>query len=431
MKACGSLKSLPIARKIHAQLISTCLISSIFLQLIDDDYRVFCDIGPRYLFTYNTMINGGVRCLCVGNIKMALHLHGLVKKFFFGSDESIEKSSIDMHVKCGAVDYAESAFLRMLNPSLFCWKFGIKMPERDLVSWNTMISILTRHGFGFETLCTFIELWNHGFGLSSMLYATAFSARASVYDLEWGPHLHSRVVHMEPSLDVFVGSGLIDISKVPLNWGIASCIYKKNGIESSIQIGKALVTMYAEGGSTQKADLAFELMSRRNMISWMVLISAFSQAGCSHSGPVTKGKHYFTAMAKFTYTCYFVCMVDLLGLSGLLGEAKKLIDEMPSKPTCVIWGALLGACCSHYNTKLAELVMRNLLQLWRTRWCCKFKETKELETRKNHGCSWIEVDDRVNVFTMDDVNHHRNAEIYGLQKISEKIENIGNCGEAV
>lgn len=62
MKACGSLKSLPIARKIHAQLISTGLISSIFLQLIDDDYRVFCDIGPRYLFTYNTMINGGVRC---------------------------------------------------------------------------------------------------------------------------------------------------------------------------------------------------------------------------------------------------------------------------------------------------------------------------------------------------------------------------------
>lgn len=86
-----------------------------------------------------------------------------------------------------------------------------KMPERDLVSWNTMISILTRHGFGFETLCAFVELWNHGFGLSSMLYATGFSACASVYDLEWGPHLHSWVVHMEPSLDVFVGSGLIDI----------------------------------------------------------------------------------------------------------------------------------------------------------------------------------------------------------------------------
>lgn len=29
------------------------------------------------------------------------------------------------------------------------------------------------------------------------------------------------------------------------------------------------------------------------------------------------------------------------------------------------------------------------------------------------------------------MNHYRNAEIYGLQKISEKIENIGNCGEAV
>lgn len=46
-------------------------------------------------------------------------LHGLVSKFNLGSDESIAKSNIDMHVKCGAVDYADGVFLRIPNPSLF------------------------------------------------------------------------------------------------------------------------------------------------------------------------------------------------------------------------------------------------------------------------------------------------------------------------
>lgn len=56
-------------------------------------------------------------------------------------------------------------------------------------------------------------------------------------------------------------------------------------------------------------------------------------------------------------------MVGLLGLSRLLEEAKKLIDGMSFKPTGDIRGASLGACCSHYNTKLAELVIRNLPHL--------------------------------------------------------------------
>lgn len=58
-------------------------------------------------------------------------------------------------------------------------------------------------------------------------------------------------------------------------------------------------------------------------------------------------------------------------------------------------------------------------------------KTKELETRKNPACSGIEVDNRVNILTIDNVNHHRNAEIYGLQEINEKMENIGNCADTV
>ncbi|KAL5539500.1 hypothetical protein UlMin_045987, partial [Ulmus minor] len=68
MKACSSLTSIPLARKLHAQLISTGLDSSIFLQnhllhmysacsLLDDASRVFYSIHNPNVFTWNTMIN--------------------------------------------------------------------------------------------------------------------------------------------------------------------------------------------------------------------------------------------------------------------------------------------------------------------------------------------------------------------------------------
>lgn len=105
---------------------------------------------------------------------------------------------------------------------------------------------LTQHSFEFETLCTFVEMWNQGFGLSSMPYATAFSACSSIYDLEWGTHLHARVVHMEPSLDVFMGSGLID--------------------------------MYRKGGLVEYARRVSSL-SEHNVVSWTSLFSGVAQFG--------------------------------------------------------------------------------------------------------------------------------------------------------
>lgn len=37
------------------------------------------------------------------------------------------------------------------------------MPERDSVSWNTMISILSHHGRGAGSIEMFVEMWNEGF----------------------------------------------------------------------------------------------------------------------------------------------------------------------------------------------------------------------------------------------------------------------------
>ncbi|XP_050279814.1 pentatricopeptide repeat-containing protein At2g13600-like [Quercus robur] len=780
MKACASIKSTPIAQKLHAQLISTGLDSSVFLQnhllhlysncnLIDDACWVFNNIEYRNVFSWNTMISGFadlgrmseaekvfdemperdsvswtvmmsgyfrngqpektlnmfVSMVQDGNcvndpfsftcamkaggslayMKLALQLHGLVEKFDFGSNVymAIQNSIMDMYIKSGKVSYAERVFLRIPNPSLFCWNsmiygysklYGVgrafdlfnQMPERDSVSWNTMISIFSQHGFGVQSLGTFVEMWSQGVRPNSMTYASVLSACTSIYDLEWGTHLHARIVRMEPTIDVLVGSGLVDmyakcgclefarqifdsltehnaVSWTSLISGLAHfgleeealelfnqmreapisldeftlatilgvCSGQKyvsigeqlhgytikTGMDSSVAIGNALVTMYTKCGNVQEANHAFELMPIRDIISRTAMITAFSKigdiekarqcfdqmpeqnvitwnsmlgtytqhgfweeglklytlmqrqgvkpdwvtfatsisacadlailklgiqivsqaeklgfgsnvsvansvvtmysrcgrieeaqkvfdliheknviswnaimagyaqngqgrkvieifenmlemkcspdhisyvsvlSGCSHAGLVTEGKQYFYSMTEdfgiSPTSEHFSCMVDLLGRAGLLEEAKNLIDGMPFKPNAAIWGALLGACRTHCESKLAEVAVRNLLEFDVEEsgsyilLANIYLDSGKLESvadvrklmrekgiRKNPGCSWIEVENRVHVFTVDETNHPQIKDIYRkLEEMMKKIEDTGNYKNAI
>ncbi|KAL5576001.1 hypothetical protein UlMin_017700 [Ulmus minor] len=362
MKACSSLSSIPLAQKLHAQLISTGLDSSIFLQnhllhmysacsLLDDASRVFYTIHNPNVFTWNTMINGlldsgrirdaeklfdemPVRdsvswttmmsgyfrngriedslivfasmfrcckyvsdpfsftcamkaCASLGFINLARQLHGLVEKFDFGSNMPIQSSAIDMYIKCDEVISAEKIFLRIPEPSLFCWNsmiygysklYGIgkafdmftQMPERDSVSWNTMISIFSQHNFGIESLGLFVEMWKQGFKPNSITYASILRACTSLYDLGWGTHLHARIVRAEPNLDVLVGGGLID--------------------------------MYTKCGHLRFARKVFNSLKEHNAVSWTSLISGVAQFGLEEEALVlfNQMRESLVALDEFT-----------------------------------------------------------------------------------------------------------------------------------
>ena len=78
------------------------------------------------------------------------------------------------------------------------------------LSWNAIISFFCEHGFGVQSLSTFVEMWSQGARPNSMTYASVLSACKSIYDLEWGTHLHARIVRMEPTIDVLVARWIFD-----------------------------------------------------------------------------------------------------------------------------------------------------------------------------------------------------------------------------
>ncbi len=54
------------------------------------------------------------------------------------------------------------------------------------------------------------------------------------------------------------------------------------GLESDLSVDSALVHMYAKSGCIDDAQLVFDMMENRDVITWTSLIGGLAQHGCGH-----------------------------------------------------------------------------------------------------------------------------------------------------
>jgi pentatricopeptide repeat protein len=127
---------------------------------------------------------------------------------------------------------------------------------------------------------------------------------------------------------------------------------------------------------------------------------------------------------------HYTCMVDLLGRAGHLQEAENMIKTMPCKPHFATWMALLSACRIHKNVEMGERIAKQVIELESenaagyvlpaniyaasgNRHLCEDVEwqRKERGVKRQPGRTWIEVDNKVHTFVVDDQDHPQMVEI--------------------
>nr|GMD03494.1 pentatricopeptide repeat-containing protein At4g02750 [Ipomoea batatas] len=142
---------------------------------------------------------------------------------------------------------------------------------------------------------------------------------------------------------------------------------------------------------------------------------------------------------------HYTCMIDLLGRAGRLDDAQDLIKSMPFEPDAATWGALLGASRMHGNTELGEKAAENIfvLEPWNAgmyvllsnlyaasgRW----RDVSEMRlklrdtgTRKVPGYSWVEVQNKIHIFSVGDSTHPDSARIYAfLEDLELRMKHEG------
>lgn len=310
-----------------------------------------------------------------------------------------------------------------------------------------MISGLAQNGFGEEGLKLFNQMKLEGLEPCDYAYAGAIASCSVLGSLDNGQQLHSQIIRL--------------------------------GHDSSLSVGNALITMYSRCGPVEGADTVFLTMPYVDSVSWNAMIAALAQHGhgvqaiqlyekmlkedilpdritfltilsaCSHAGLVKEGRHYFDTMR----VCYGITpeedhysrLIDLLCRAGMFSEAKNVTESMPFEPGAPIWEALLAGCWIHGNMELGIQAADRLLELmpqqdgtyislsnmyaalgqWdevaRVR-----KLMRERGVKKEPGCSWIEVENMVHVFLVDDAVHPEVHAVYRyLEQLVHEMRKLG------
>lgn len=191
---------------------------------------------------------------------------------------------------------------------------------------------------------------------------------------------------------------------------------------------------YAVNGCASNALKLFKVMVelgiRPDAITFIAVLSS-----CSHAGFTAEAQELFTRMEREFGVSpmieHYACLVDLLGRAGQVDEALNVVQNMPMSPTGSIWGSLLNSCRLYSNLELGEIVAKQLFELEPNnagnyvmlsnmyasagRWedVKNLREVMEKKgIRKEVGCSWIQIENRIYTFVAGGSAGFRRSEEY-------------------
>lgn len=289
-------------------------------------------------FESNSLVSAIASCTQLGATNIGRSIHCNVIKSFMDDNVSVANSLIYMYGKCGKLAFA--------------WRIFDSI-ERDVISWNSLISSQVHAGHHEEAINLFDRMVMEDQKPNTATTVVVLSACSHLASLEKGVKIHHYL--------------------------------NERGFKLNLPLGTALVDMYAKCGQLEKSRQVFDSMEEKDVICWNVMISGYGMNGnaesaveifqqmeksnvkpneitflallsaCAHAGLVEEGKYLFARMQSKGVKPnlkHYTCMVDLLGRSGNLQEAEALVLSMPITPDGGIWGALLSACKTHNQIEM-------------------------------------------------------------------------------
>ncbi|QCD83137.1 pentatricopeptide repeat-containing protein At2g13600-like [Vigna unguiculata] len=318
--------------------------------------------------------------------------------------------------------------------------------ERNYVTWNSMMSGYIINGRHKEALNLYVAMRRMSVDYSRSTFSVLFRACSCLCSFRQGQLLHAHLIKTPFQENVYVGTALVDFYSKCGHLADAQSSF--NSIFSpNVAAWTALINGYAYHGLGSEAVLLFRSMSHQGVVPNAATFVGVLSA-CNHAGLVGEGLRIFHTMQR----CYgltptiehYTCVVDLLGRSGHVKEAEEFIIKMPIEADAIIWGALLNASWFWKDMEVGEraaeklfsmdpnptfafVVLSNMYAIL-GRWGQKTKLRKRLqslELRKDPGCSWIELNNDIHLFSVEDKTHPYSDVIYAtVDHITSTINSI-------
>ncbi|KAG9442879.1 hypothetical protein H6P81_018733 [Aristolochia fimbriata] len=389
----------------------------------------------------------------LSSLVTGLQIHGCVVKNGFAADACVVSALVDMYGKCGSTENMLQVFDEMVEMDVAScnalvaglsrnglvedalrvfMQFKRQHVELNVVSWTSVVACCAQNGKDIEALELFREMQSVGIKPNSVTVPCLLPACANIAALTYGKAMHCYSLRQGIFENVYVSSSLVDMyAKCGKIWG-ARVVFDMIPFKNVVS-WNAIIGGYSMHGKAKEAICMFNLMlesgQKPDHISFTCVLSA-----CSQSGLIKEGKEYFRSMSHehgLTVRMeHYACMVNLLGRVGKLEDAYQMISQMPTKPDACVWGAMLSACRIHGNATLGEIAAEELFRLeprnagnyvllsniyaskrmWdrvnRVRGRMMY-----IGLKKNPGCSWIELKNKVHTLLAGDKSHPQMTQI--------------------
>ncbi|XP_009760813.1 pentatricopeptide repeat-containing protein At3g49170, chloroplastic [Nicotiana sylvestris] len=291
-------------------------------------------------------------CIRTRNFQLGELLHSKLNNSSLEPDTIVLNSLISLYAKMGDWETAKMIFENMGE-------------KRDLVSWSAMISCFAHCGMELEAVLTFFDMVEFGEYPNQFCFSAVIQACCS---------------------GEFGWIGLV----------IFGFVVKTGYFESDICVGCALIDLFAKGFcDLRSAKQVFDRMPERNLVTWTLMITRFSQLGadrdavglflemvsegfvpdrftfsgvlsaCAQMGLSSFGRQLHGWVVKSRLSsdvCVGCSLVDMYAkctMDGSMNDSRKVFDQMADHNvmswTAIITGYVQSGC---YDMEAIKLYCR-------------------------------------------------------------------------
>ncbi|KAF3943493.1 hypothetical protein CMV_029960 [Castanea mollissima] len=348
-EACGDLGFLRLARLVHGQVVTRAIKSegSLDNSLIvmytkcgdlHSAEKIFRNVTQRHTSSWTAMITCYNQTGC---------FQEAIDVFLEMQESKVELNSvtmmvvicscarlalIELYAECGNLNYCEEV-LRVIG-------------ERNIISWNMLISLYAQKGLLKEALVVFVQMQTQGLMPDSYGLASSLSACGSMSSIQLGYQIHGHVIK-RGILDEFVQNSLIDMYS---KCGLVNCGYKIFEMieQKSVITWNSMVCGFSQNGNSEEAIRLFDQMYMNGIEMNEVTFLSVIQA-CSHLGHLEKGKwvHHKLITGGLKKDLYVdTALTDMYAKCGDLQAAQGVFNSI-SERSVVSWSAMIAGYGIH------------------------------------------------------------------------------------
>ncbi|XP_023633459.1 pentatricopeptide repeat-containing protein At3g63370, chloroplastic isoform X2 [Capsella rubella] len=253
----------------------------------------------------------------LSNLLAGMELHSYVIKRGWDSNLQVGNTLIDMYSKCNSTCYMRRAFLRM--------------HEKDLISWTTVIAGYAQNDCHVEALELFRDVAKERMEIDELMLGSILRACSLLKSVLIVKELHCHILR-KGLLDTVIQNELVDVYGKCRNMGYATRIFESIKGKDVVSWTSMISSSALNGNKNEAVDIFRRMVETGLLVDSVALLCILSAAASLSA--LKKGREihgYLLRKGFLLEESIAVAVVDMYACCGDLQSAKVVFDRIERK----------------------------------------------------------------------------------------------------